>query len=156
MQASRLAIFGVAAVAAIGAGFLALHLGGPAPEPIIISTQPVQPPIKLVEVLVASHDIGMGAGTEGALDWMKWPEDGVSATLIRRDLRPDAITELKGTIARQSFFAGEPIREAKLIPPTGDSCRRSCRRAAARSRSRSRPTRRPAASSCRTTTSTSS
>ncbi|WP_061938464.1 Flp pilus assembly protein CpaB [Aureimonas sp. AU22] len=115
MQAARLAIFGIAAVAAIGAGLLALNLGGGNPEPIIISAQPVQPPIKLLEVLVASRDIGMGSGTEGALDWMKWPEDGVSATLIRRDQRPDAITELKGTIARQSFFSGEPIREAKLI-----------------------------------------
>lgn len=115
MQASRLAIFGVAAVAAVGAGFLALQMGSPAPDPIIISAQPVQPPIKLVEVLVASRDIGMGSGTEGGLDWMKWPEDGVSATLIRRDKRPEAIQELKGTIARQSFFAGEPIREAKLI-----------------------------------------
>ncbi|WP_279481035.1 Flp pilus assembly protein CpaB [Aureimonas sp. SK2] len=115
MQAARLAIFGVAAVAAVGAGFLALNLGAAPPEPIIISAQPVQPPVKLVEVLVASKDIGMGTGTEGALDWMKWPEDGLSATLIRRDERPNAIEELKGTIARQSFFSGEPIREAKLI-----------------------------------------
>ncbi|RIY00954.1 Flp pilus assembly protein CpaB [Aureimonas flava] len=115
MQAARLAIFGVAAVAAVGAGLLALNLGKAPPEPIIISAQPVQPPIKLVEVLVASKDIGMGSATAGALDWMKWPEDGVTETLIRRDKRPDAIDELKGTVARQSFFSGEPIREAKLI-----------------------------------------
>jgi pilus assembly protein CpaB len=116
MNVARLAIFGVAAVSAAGASLLAFVLSAPAPEePIIINAQPVEPPIKLIEVLVAAKDIPMGARVDGALDWMKWPEDGASATLVRRDEHAQAIEELKGSIARQSFFSGEPIREAKLI-----------------------------------------
>lgn len=116
MRIARVAIFGVAAVAAVGASLLALNLAAPPPpEPIIITAQPAEPPIRLVDVLVASRDIAMGARVDDGLDWMKWPEDGASATLLRRDARPEAIAELKGSIARQSFFAGEPIREAKLI-----------------------------------------
>ncbi|MBB3952745.1 Flp pilus assembly protein CpaB [Aureimonas jatrophae] len=115
MSVVRVAIFGVAAVAAVGAGLVALKLSARTEEPVIINAQPVEPPIKLVDVLVASRDIPMGGRVDDALDWMKWPEDGVSATLLRRDRRPDALAELKGSIARQSFFSGEPIREAKLI-----------------------------------------
>lgn len=115
MGVARLAIFGVAALAAVGAGFLALQLASPADEPVIINAQPVEPPIKLVDVLVASRDIPMGNRVDDALDWMAWPEDGVSGLLVRRDQRPEAVAELKGSIARQSFFSGEPIREAKLI-----------------------------------------
>jgi len=116
MQLARFAIFGVAAVAAVGAGLLALNLSSqPAPEPVIISAQPIEPPIKLVEVLVAARDVEMGNRVDDALEWMSWPEAGASPMLLRRDLRPDAIAELGGSIARQSFFAGEPIREAKLI-----------------------------------------
>jgi len=97
MGVARLAIFGVAAVAALGAGFLALKLAAPSDEPVIINAQPVEPPIKLVDVLVAARDIPMGGRVDEALDWMAWPADGVSGLLLRRDQRP------------------EPIREAKLI-----------------------------------------
>ncbi|WP_182086076.1 Flp pilus assembly protein CpaB [Aureimonas sp. ME7] len=116
MRVARIAVFGVAAIAAVGASLLALKLAGTeAADPIIITAQPTQPPIKLVEVLVAAREIPMGSRIDDALDWMKWPEDGVSGTLIRRDQHPDALTDMKGNIARQSFFPGEPIRDAKLI-----------------------------------------
>ena len=38
---------------------------------------------------------------------------------IRKNDRPDAINQLAGSIARSPFFAGEPIREARLIKGKG-------------------------------------
>ncbi len=38
---------------------------------------------------------------------------------IRRSERPEAATEIAGSIARSPFIAGEPIRELKLVKPNG-------------------------------------
>ena len=116
MNIGRLAVLGVALLAACGAGFLALTMSAQEPaEPVIITAAPAEPPIKLTEVLVASKDVPMGSSVNDALSWQKWPEDGVSNTFILKTLRPEAIEELKGSVARQSFFTGEPVRESKLI-----------------------------------------
>ena len=116
MKVARLAVLGIAVLAAGAAGLVALNLSAPEPvEPVIITAAPAAPPIKLAEVLVTARDLSMGSPTDGALDWQKWPEDGVGDTFILRSSRPNAIEELKGSVVRQSFFAGEPVREAKLI-----------------------------------------
>ncbi len=39
--------------------------------------------------------------------------------LIRRTERPDATTEIIGSIARAPFISGEPIREQKLVKADG-------------------------------------
>ncbi|KQT44649.1 Flp pilus assembly protein CpaB [Aureimonas sp. Leaf454] len=116
MKIARIAVLCVALLAAGGAGLVALTLSAPEPvEPIIITAEPAEPPIKLTEVLVAGRDIPMGESVNDALAWQKWPEDGVSSTFIQKNHRASAVDDLKGSIARQAFFAGEPIREAKLI-----------------------------------------
>jgi pilus assembly protein CpaB len=116
MNIGRLAVLGIALLAATGAGFLALTMSAQEPvEPVIITATPAEPPIKLTEVLVASKDVPMGSSVTDALSWQKWPEDGVSSTFILKTVRPEAIEELKGSVARQSFFTGEPVRESKLI-----------------------------------------
>lgn len=115
MKLARMAVFGIALLAALGAGLVAINLATPEPvEPIII-TAPAAPPIALADVLVASRDLPMGESTEGAFSWQPWPQEGISENLILRDQRPDAIAELAGSVARSSFFAGEPVREGKLV-----------------------------------------
>src|SRR5258706_8291304 len=42
-----------------------------------------------------------------------------TTTLIRRNDRPDATTQVAGSIARAPFIAGEPIREPKLVKANG-------------------------------------
>src|SRR5258706_12711356 len=42
-----------------------------------------------------------------------------TTTLIRRNDRPDATTQIAGSIARAPFIAGEPIREPKLVKANG-------------------------------------
>ncbi|MEF2070747.1 Flp pilus assembly protein CpaB [Consotaella aegiceratis] len=116
MKLARIAVMGIALLAAGGAALVALNMSAPEPsEPVIITAEPAEPPIKLTEVLVTEKDIPMGTGVEGSLGWQKWPEDGVGPDFILRSQRPDAINEMKGSVARQSFFAGEPILEGKLI-----------------------------------------
>jgi len=105
----------VVLVIAIAAGGVAALLAGrsdqappPAPAPVA--------QIETVDVLVANADIGMGHTVSGQdLRWQTWPAAAASPNFVRKNDRPDAINQLAGSIARQPFSAGEPIREAKLI-----------------------------------------
>jgi len=51
--------------------------------------------------------------------WQTWPAASASNTFIRRNERPDATTQVAGSIARAPFIAGEPIREPKLVKANG-------------------------------------
>jgi pilus assembly protein CpaB len=107
-------------VVAIAAGGIAAWLAGrsdqappPASEPVV--------QIETVDVLVANADIGLGqAVTTQALRWQTWPAAAATGpNFIRKSERADAINQLAGAIARQSFSPGEPIREARLIKAGG-------------------------------------
>ena len=82
---------------------------------------PTAPVVQLptVEVLVAKADIGLGQAIKpGDLVWQTWPE-AASSIFIRRGDRPEAASQLVGTIARAPFVIGEPIREQKLVKSDG-------------------------------------
>jgi pilus assembly protein CpaB len=51
--------------------------------------------------------------------WQTWPTASASNTFIRRNERPEATTQIAGSIARAPFIAGEPIREPKLVRGNG-------------------------------------
>src|SRR5499426_985879 len=103
---------------AIAAGGIAALLAGrseappPAPAPVA--------QIETIDVLVAGGDIGLG-GTVSSQDlrWQTWPAESASSQLVRRSDNPDAINQLAGSISRQAFAAGEPIRESRLIKAKG-------------------------------------
>jgi pilus assembly protein CpaB len=70
--------------------------------------------------LVAGSDIALGQSITGSeLRWQTWPAEAAGSNFIRRADRPDAANKLSGAIARSPFFAGEPIREARLIHAKG-------------------------------------
>jgi pilus assembly protein CpaB len=99
---------------AVSAGGLAFMLAGrtPPPAPVTIVKQETN----LVDVLVAKSDIGIGrAVSEEDLAWQPWPLSAAGPMFIRRTERPKAIEELKGSVARAPFVAGEPMREQKLV-----------------------------------------
>src|SRR2546421_519390 len=74
------------------------------------------PQLATVDVLVARADINLGQAVKPEnLQWQSWPAGTASGLLIRRDTRPDAPSQLAGSIARAPFFTGEPIREQKLV-----------------------------------------
>src|ERR1700726_2336934 len=108
----------VVLIIALGAGGVAAYLASgsdnkPAP------TQPVAQ-MGTVDVLVAKSDIGLGQTVKPEdLQWQTWPASTASNTFIRRSDRPDATTQVAGSIARAPFIAGEPIREPKLVKANG-------------------------------------
>jgi pilus assembly protein CpaB len=76
--------------------------------------------LQTVDVLVAKSDIGLGQTvTPNDMLWQTWPAATASNSFIRRNERPDATTQLAGSIARAPFIAGEPIREPKLVKANG-------------------------------------
>ena len=114
MKPARIIVLIIAMVA----GGIAAFLAGRSDEP-----QPALAPvaqIETIEVLVAGGDIGLGSTVSSQdMRWQTWPAEAASSHFIRRSANPDAINQLAGSISRQSFGAGEPIREARLIKAKG-------------------------------------
>jgi pilus assembly protein CpaB len=113
MKPARIIVLLVALVAGGIAALLASR-SDPPPAPAPVAK------IDTVDVLVAATDIGLGMTVSGQdLRWQTWPAAVASANFIRKNDRPDSINELAGSIARQPFSGGEPIRESKLIKAKG-------------------------------------
>jgi pilus assembly protein CpaB len=116
MNTARIVVLTIA----LGAGGIAAYLAsGTGPEP-----KPSQPVVQLqtVDVLVATNDIGLGQSVKPEdIQWQTWPASAAGNTFIRRNERPDATTQIAGSIARAPFIAGEPIREQKLVNGKGSS-----------------------------------
>jgi pilus assembly protein CpaB len=114
MNTARIVVLAVA----IGAGGIAAYLASgsdntPAPAAPVVQLQ-------TVDVLVAKADIGLGQTVAPEdMQWQTWPAATASNTFIRRNERPDATTQIAGSIARAPFIAGEPIREPKLVRANG-------------------------------------
>ncbi|MET4801941.1 Flp pilus assembly protein CpaB [Bradyrhizobium sp. LB11.1] len=109
----------VVLVIALGAGGVAAYLASgydnkPAPA------LPVAEKLPTVEVLVAKSDIQLGQAVRAEdLQWQTWPQSTASSAFIRRDSRPEAQTQIAGSIARVPLMQGEPIREQKLVKADG-------------------------------------
>jgi pilus assembly protein CpaB len=113
MNTARIVVLTIA----IGAGGIAAYLASGSDKPA-----PVEPVAQLqtVDVLVAKSDIGLGQTvTPADMQWQTWPAATASSTFIRRNERPEAATQIAGSIARSPFIAGEPIRELKLVRADG-------------------------------------
>jgi pilus assembly protein CpaB len=113
MNTARIVVLTIA----VGAGGIAAYLASgsdnkPLPEPTV--------QLQTVDVLVAKSDIGLGQTvTPEDLQWQTWPAATASNSFIRRNERPDATTQVAGSIARAPFIAGEPIRDPKLVKANG-------------------------------------
>ena len=114
MKTARLVVLGIT----IAAGGVAAYLASSSDTKPVVAEAP--PPLPTVDVLVAKSDIGLGQAV-GADDmqWQTWPSATASNNFIRRSDRPEATTQIAGSIARYPFIAGEPIREPKLIKANG-------------------------------------
>jgi pilus assembly protein CpaB len=114
MNTARIVVLTIA----VGAGGIAAYLASGsdnAPQPSAPVAQ-----LQTVDVLVAKSDIGLGQTVKPEdMQWQSWPAATASNTFIRRPERPDATTQIAGSIARSPFIAGEPIREPKLVKAVG-------------------------------------
>jgi len=114
MNTARIVVLAIALSAGGVAAYLASGSDNKPP-----SAAPVAQ-LQTVDVLVAKADIGLGQTlTSNDVLWQSWPASTTSSTFIRRNDRPDATTQVAGSIARSPFIAGEPIREAKLVKADG-------------------------------------
>src|SRR5438067_12209750 len=114
MKPARIAVLAIALLAGGISAFLAgrSDTTPPPPAPVV--------QLDTVDVLIANVDIGMGhAVSDQELRWQTWPTGAAGPSFIRKNERPDAIEQIAGSIARQPFAAGEPIREIKLIRAKG-------------------------------------
>lgn len=112
MRMSRIILVLVALLAAGLAAWLATRSGGDQPPPQRAQVVPDTH----TKVLVAKADIGMGERlSDQNLDWQDWPDSAVRPEYITSAQNPDALTSMKGSVARDEIFTGEPIRPAKLV-----------------------------------------
>ncbi|MCP3475405.1 Flp pilus assembly protein CpaB [Bradyrhizobium sp. CCGUVB1N3] len=115
MKPARFIVLAIALIAGALAAYLASSSsdsGAPPPQPVA--------QLPTVDVLVAKTDIGLGQTVgPNELQWQTWTQSTASGSFIRRPDRPEAMTQITGSIARQPFVAGEPIREQKLVKADG-------------------------------------
>src|SRR5437868_15023425 len=105
MNTARIVVLTIALLAGGVAAYLAVGSD--------YRSRPAQPTARFptVDVLVAKADIGLGQSVSPEnLEWQSWPAATASNNFIRRSDRPDATTQIAGSIARAPFIAGEPIR----------------------------------------------
>ena len=115
MNIARIVVLAIALSAGGVAAYLASGIDSKPPAPAAPVAQ-----LQTVDVLVAKSDIGLGQTlTSNDILWQSWPASTTSGSFIRRSDRPDAATQIAGSIARAPFVAGEPIREAKLVKADG-------------------------------------
>jgi pilus assembly protein CpaB len=103
-------------IGALGAGGVAAWLViASRPEPV--TKVVVQQGPATQDVLVAAGDLRPAQTlTKQNLRWQAWPENLLNPVYVTRSSRPDAIEALAGALIRNHMAAGEPVREANLIP----------------------------------------
>ena len=111
MNIARIVVLTIALSAGGVAAYLASGSDNNKPAPVESAAK-----LQTAEVLVAKSDIGLGqtVGPDN-IQWETWPAGTASNNFIRRNERPEATSQIAGSIARVPFIAGEPIREAKLV-----------------------------------------
>jgi len=116
MKLIRIVILTVAAVAAIGAAFMARGLLSNGPKQAVAQ----KPQIEVVDVLVATKRLELGSLIkDGDLRWQKWPKKIVSSEFIIRNIGGNKRKKITGAAVRSSIVVGEPINMAKLVTTNG-------------------------------------
>lgn len=114
MNRSRVIVLVVAVLAAGLAALLARSLLGGGTEKSKAAIAP--PQIASVDVLVASEAIPAGTSlAPTSVRWQEWPKSNLDDTLITREMAPNLTDAVKGTVARASLIAGEPITTTKIV-----------------------------------------
>lgn len=110
MKQAQLVSLGIAAVCGLAAVWGMTKLGGKK-ETVVVSEQTVK-----TQVLVAKQDISLGQiVTADNFRWQDWPDGAVSTSFIQSKMKPNALRDFAGRIARAPLLKDEPITEHKLI-----------------------------------------
>ncbi|MEA2960699.1 MAG: pilus assembly protein CpaB [Alphaproteobacteria bacterium] len=113
MKIARIAVLGVA-LAAGGAAAYLVSGSKPAPTPQVVQAPP---PVQTEDVLVAAKELNFGALLgDGDMSWQAWPNTGAGkGVFIRKSDNPTALADVKGSLVRGTFLAGEPLRRDRLV-----------------------------------------
>jgi pilus assembly protein CpaB len=111
MKRGQLLGVAIAGLCGLGAFYGVLKLVN---KPARVITQ--EAPVNMAQVLVAKTDVGLGqiTGPEN-FRWQDWPQSALSPSYIQRSVRPNAIADLVGSVARAPLLPGEPITNIKLV-----------------------------------------
>lgn len=110
---SRFMLIAVALVAGGLAAYLATQRT-PAVVPVEKAAEVIME--ARAQILAAKGPIEVGERLSAEnVEWVDWPEGAILAEYVTAAVTPEAITEMTGSMARFQFFAGEPIREQKLV-----------------------------------------
>jgi|SoiMethySBSTD1v2_1073268.scaffolds.fasta_scaffold33524_2 pilus assembly protein CpaB len=114
MNVTRIAILGVAAVAAGAAALLVRGmLGGPAPS---AQATVAAPALATEEVLVAAKEVEPGRPLElEAVRWEVWPQASVAEAFITKKEQPEIDKAIAGYIVRAPIVIGQPITESFVV-----------------------------------------
>ena len=114
MNVTRIAILGVAAIAAGAAALLVRGmLGGATPQ---VEASVPAPSLPTAEVLVASKEIEPGRPLEvDAVRWDVWPVASVADAFITKTEQPDIGKAVEGYVVRAPIVTGQPITEAFVV-----------------------------------------
>jgi pilus assembly protein CpaB len=111
MKRPQLLGIAIAAVCGLAAFFGVMSLVNKQPT---IVREEVQ--TNVTQVLVAKSDIGLGqiTGPEN-FRWQDWPKGSLTPSYVERSVRPDAVKDYSGAVARSPVMAGEPVTSLKLV-----------------------------------------
>ncbi len=112
MNKVQIAVLG-ATIVAFGAAYV-LFNNSPAPPRVAQTVQ--APKVDTDEVLVAAQDIPMGTSIgEASVIWHPWPKQDISEYMIAKSSGPNVMEDVKGSMTRDAFLRGEPMRRDKLV-----------------------------------------
>jgi pilus assembly protein CpaB len=111
MNKVQIAVLGATVVAFGGAYVLFNSAPAPAPQHVVEA-----PKLATDEVLVAAQDIPMGTAiSDASVSWQVWPKAAISELMIAKSSGPNAMDDVKGSMTRDAFLRGEPMRRDKLV-----------------------------------------
>ncbi len=119
MDKKRIMLAGGMVIVAFGLFTVIRQLGAPAP---VVETEPETRVVEVeyVGVLAATTDMPLGTRVgEESFDWIDWPKEALTPSLITETDQPDAKTDFANAIVRSGIVAGEPINSAKLVTTGG-------------------------------------
>jgi pilus assembly protein CpaB len=112
MNKVQIAVLG-ATVVAFGAAYVLFNKSSPPPRPAAVAAAPK---VDTDEVLVAAQDIPMGTEvTDASIAWQAWPKAALSEYMIAKSSGPHAKEDIEGSLTREAFLRGEPMRRDKLV-----------------------------------------
>jgi len=113
MNVTRIAILGVAAMAAGAAALMVRGMLGGGTATVEASAPP---PAITTDVLVAAKTVAPGRVLDAnSVQWVAWPKSSVSGTFITRDAQPDTTKAVAGLVVRSPLVVGQPITESNTV-----------------------------------------